>query len=244
MSTKEKPILFSAPMVRAILDGRKTQTRRVVKCETTINAAEHSGCMPILAKRGERLEDGSIGRKAVGFSCSINDGPSLDDCVKMFCPYGQVGDRLWVRETWATYYRETTKPDFREADDVVFRADYEGLHPDVYGCWRPSIHMPRWACRIELEITGVRVERLQDISPDDAIAEGLTAISKDGGRTTKYGIPDSDGYPGTDNTGWPWEHWRFSPVDAFQHLWESINGAGSWDANPWVWVIEFKRVKP
>lgn len=102
--------------------------------------------------------------------------------------------------------------------------------------------MPRWASRITLEVTGIRVERLQDISEEDAIAEGLSGITKDG-KLIKYGIPDQDGLPGTDNTGWPWRDWQKDPRDAYRRLWESINGRGSWDANPWVWVVEFKRVE-
>jgi len=104
--------------------------------------------------------------------------------------------------------------------------------------------MPRWASRITLEITAVRVERLHDISEADAVAEGLACITKDGDRTRKYGIPDADGMPGTDDHGWPWNEWRSDPREAYRKLWESINGPGSWDLNPWVWVIEFKRVTP
>jgi len=101
--------------------------------------------------------------------------------------------------------------------------------------------MPRWASRISLEITGIRVERLQDISEEDAIDEGLKAITKDG-KLIKYGIPDRDGYPGADDFGWNWGDWDKSPVLAYKRLWQSINGKGSWDLNPFVWVIEFKRI--
>ena len=210
---KERPILFSAPMVRAILAGTKTQTRRVVKPQP--------GCDP--------RDDGHIdmGR----------------------CPYGQPGDGLWVKETFAivprTAYRrsegvqQTLRPD-DDHDAAIYRAGWDRSNGGFR--WRPSIHMPRWASRITLEITGVRVERLQDISPSDAIAEGLKGLSKDGGQITKYGIPDSDGLPGTDDAGWPWHAWRISPVDSYRRLWSQINGPRSWDANPFVWVVEFKRV--
>ena len=107
-----------------------------------------------------------------------------------------------------------------------------------------QIHMPRWASRITLEVTGIRVERLQEISELDAITEGLTALTKDGGRTIKHGIPDRDGLPGNDNYGWHWSEWEKDSRVAYRKLWESINGPGSWDANPWVWVIEFRRINP
>lgn len=185
---KERPILFSAEMVRAILDGRKTQTRRTVK----LNQA---------------------GRVQRGKQQWHIDDPN----AALACPYGQPGDRLWVRETWApgatqTMYRAGCSPDY--------------LPPD--GKWRPSIHIPRWASRITLEITGVRVERLQDISEDDARDEGI----EDGGCL---------------NCGEREPCECSSPVpdarDSFAHLWQSINGPDSWDVNPWVWVVEFRRAK-
>jgi len=185
---KERPILFSGPMVRAILEGRKTQTRRVVKPQP--------GCDP---RDDEHLD---MGR----------------------CPYGQPGDRLWVREAWHTderdlEYARAKHEDAMSDSPIYYRADPEN---DNAGCtWRPSIHMPRWASRITLEITRVRVERLQEISEKDAIAEGADP----------YLHPVHPGREGLRH------------VDGFRSLWESINGPGSWDANPWVWVIEFKRVE-
>jgi len=146
-------------------------------------------------------------------------------------PYGKPGDRLWVRETWA--------PDF-EPYEFIYRAD-DGMFASR---WRPSIHMPRWASRITLEVESVRVERLQDISEEDAIAEGIQANSKDGGITVKYGISDRDGWPGNDDHGWHWHEWCKTPREAYLKLWEKINGPGSVQANPWVWVVTFKRIKP
>lgn len=215
---RERPILFSGSMVRALLAGTKTQTRRVVKL-----------------------------RGYPGADVVVHDGkvwkPSRVDYAGFVeCPYGRPGDRLWVRETWrhieggAIYDSAGGMMDAFE-DETIYRAD----RPTYPGPWKPSIFMPRWASRITLEIESVRVERLQDISGEDAMAEGLKAITKDG-RLTKYGIPDSDGLPGTDNTGWPWNEWRISPVDAYCVLWEIINGHGSWAANPWVWVVGFRRV--
>ena len=103
--------------------------------------------------------------------------------------------------------------------------------------------MPRKASRIDLEITEIRVQRLNDISEDDAKAEGLNGLTRDG-KLVKCGIPDSDGLPGTDNTGWPWDEWEIDARKAYKRLWEKINGPRSWDENPWVWVINFRRVRP
>lgn len=198
---KERPIIFSSPMVRAILDGRKTQTRRVIK---------------------EKLMRG--------------EGAHVNNC-----PYGKPGDRLWVRETWSKAKSPMSSEVFYRADGEPKGKQYPLSFVERESRWRPSIHMPRWASRILLEVTNVRVERLHDISEEDAIAEGLKAITKDG-KTIKYGIPDRDGYPGNDDTGWDWCDWNVSPVSAYKMLWESINGQGSWDLNPFCWVIEFKVI--
>lgn len=195
---KEKPILFSDPMVRAILDGTKMQTRRVAK------PVKH----PDL---GNLYEPGAL---------VLEREPQ--HVIDRSCPYGQPGDRLWVREAFAHVLDDKFGP---VPDSIVYRAD-EGNSDWPHG-WRPSIHMPRLASRILLEITGVRVERLQEISEADAIAEGII----DGGKYW-YGNP---GKPA---------HKIAGPVNAYRDLWESINGPGAWAANPWVWVIEFKRVTP
>lgn len=185
---KERPILFSGPMVRALLAGTKTQTRRVVKPQPA----------------GEWAVPG-----------------------KTACPYGQPDDRLWVRETWmdlqGTGVQLASKSRYAYGADTI-AGSWDDECRIAYGLkWKPSIHMPRAACRITLEITGVRVERLQDISADDARAEGC---------------PDKP-VPGAEQAS----------VDAFARqwygdLWEQINGPGSWDANPWVWVVEFRVMKP
>jgi hypothetical protein len=209
----EKPILFSGPMVKAILDGRKTMTRRVLKPQ------------PIWSDGG-----------------SINDGGGQMDYIEphwarepklAYAP----GDLLWVRETWAEACEldENDKP----ATDMrtYYRADGEPfsryLDPDTDEWregikWRPSIFMPRWASRISLRVTAVKVERLQDISEDDAKAEGIFQ--------TKAGswsaVEDYSPLAGT------------SPVGGFYCLWTAINGEGAWDANPWVMAVSFERVKP
>ncbi|TQK10218.1 hypothetical protein [Herbaspirillum sp. SJZ107] len=190
---KERPILFTGPMVRAILDGSKTQTRRIAK--------EFAG------------------------------RDDLDAILKRFpnqngCPHGQPGDRLWVRETFGHPWHHAQPDYFYRATDAAVET-----HPD-FGRWTPSIHMPRRASRILLEITGVRVERLQDISEADAWAEGIEAF--DGA------LEDMAIFEMARRTGRPFE----DAATTYAALWESINGAGSWDANPWVWVIEFKRVAP
>lgn len=199
---KERPILFNADMVRALLDGRKTQTRRVVK-----------------PKRGWPIDFvGGVGMEndptCWGFENGDGEWWSLkgdERCSQIPCPYGQPGDRLWVREAFAyglctestLAYRATHKPSDLE----------EGWYEPIK--WKPSIHMPRWASRITLEIVSVRVERLCSISNEDAISEGIGA---------------------------PLDM-RYAALDGFKPLWVSINGADSWDANPWVWVVEFKCVE-
>lgn len=165
------------------------------------------------------------------------DGKTVDKTCDQKCPYGQPGDRLWVKETYACV-TDGLK------DGICYRVDGEEQIDREFGeRWQSSRFMPRRYSRILLEITDVRVERLQEISEADAKAEGLACLSKDGGRTYKYGIPDHDGLPGTDDTGWPWNSWDKDPSFAFRSLWIDINGIGSWDANPWVWVVCFKRVK-
>jgi len=185
----ERPIIFNGAMVRAILDGTKTQTRRVVKpCKD---------------------KNMGISLTACELAGEINQG----DFTNSF--YGQVGDRLWVRETFQRaggntgYWYAATDS---KADD--------GNSPVSH--WKPSIHMPREASRITLEITGVRVERLQDISEEDAKAEGCVV------RDIIY----SDEPPSS-----------CLYKEQFRLICESINGTGSWEANPWVWVVEFKRVE-
>lgn len=232
---KERPILFSGPMVRALLSGKKTQTRRIVKPQP------HAGvndCEP----------HGVTWRWAMAGSHGRSDYPHGE--LGFFpCPYGQPGDRLWVKETfhydnvdYVSKYKSEPwlgLPDAGNAE-TYYRASEKA--PEIFPRWRPSIFMPRWASRIQLEITAVRVERLNEISLTDAEAEGLAKLTKDSGRTWKYGIPDRDGLPGNDDDGWHWSRWRQSPVDAYEALWESINGAGSWAQNPWVWVVEFKKI--
>jgi hypothetical protein len=221
---KEGPILFSAPMVRALLDDSKTQTRRVLKQAI-----------------GPSLSVGIEDEPGVAeLSWLWGDGPGHDvheTIKKVRCPYGVPGDRLWVRENgWER--PERTPKMMREGADTwaPYYFDADGLSAADsadFKEWgfkrRPSIHMPRAFSRIDLEVTGVRVERLQDISRDDAQAEGC----------------DHDD---------ACDHVRLSCAEigclgpdyrvGYRNLWEQINGAGSWAANPYVWVVEFRRVRP
>lgn len=221
---KERPILFSGPMVRAILDGKKSQTRRVVKHQEVIDAAE-SFCDFLVTKKAERLGPTEIGPRQVGHICKINDGFGIDEAIKVFCPYGQPGDRLWVKETTVKVEDHGYQgPVYAESEDGRSVIEY-GLSPSPDDMTevepheiklRPSLFMTRAMSRILLEITAVRVEQLQDISDEDALAEGV--------------YPTATGlYPG-------------SPRAAFRQLWWRINGAGSWAANPWVWAVEFRRI--
>lgn len=200
--TQERPILFSAPMVRAILDGNKTQTRRVVKPQPIWIAAPY-----------------------VPFKTSDVDPKGI---IK--CPYGQPGDRLWIRETWGTRYKYPFPPSQLSKETPLF---YKADIPAPYvQRWTPSIHMPRWASRIDLYVKNIRIERLQDISEYDAQAEGILCCTKDG-ELYKYGLES-----------WPWEEWHYTAKDAFHHLWNLINGKDSWDENPWLWAVDFERIRP
>lgn len=204
---KERPMLFNDAMVRAILNGTKTQTRRVVE-----------------RKNGQYIPPSPS-----------TDIPGWRQLLRS-CPFGQPRDRLWVRECFAivprTAYRgcEGVQQVLRPNDDhdaAVFRADWERSAPRP---WRPSIHMPRWACRLVLEIVSVRVERLQDISEEDSRAEGASWV--DGGE-------EAGGWThtGGDETDF------LTAKESFRSLWSSVYGEESWNANPWVWVVEFRKVE-
>lgn len=215
MTTKERPIIFSDEMVRAILDGRKTQTRRVVKPHADWGDHPHGIDLP-----------------------AQMDAFAAPDWRHTHCPYGKPGDRLWGREAHAVVPATAYAASHDDGVPLPHRVSPDGHMWAVYrqgwtrcapGRWRPSIHMPRWASRILLEVTDVRVERVQDLSEQDAQAEGVVPADEpldvdDAGIVT----------------------WAPSHREAFAHLWDSINakrGYG-WASNPWVWVVGFKRVTP
>ncbi|ENI5448028.1 hypothetical protein ABZG18_004903 [Citrobacter freundii] len=198
----ERGMIFNSEMVRAILDGRKTQTRRIIKL-----SHERGMLNPVIKGRNGEI---------TSVSCRL---------APLLCPFGQPEDRIWVRETWAE--AGASAPDLK-----LYRANYPDHVPSHYENvppvdeirWKPSIHMPRWASRILLGITDVRVERLNAISQADAIAEGappshpsIDCVSQE------YGFPDF-------SRSW------------FGQTWQHIYGEESWQANPWVWVIEFKHI--
>jgi hypothetical protein len=220
---KERPILFSAPMVRAILEGRKTVTRRALN-ERVLKSI---GYGVQLGECHELPSEGPLHPNSIGY---YND----------FCPYGQPGERLWVRETWmdlrGTGVEHRLDPD-GPLQRYAYRADSPpGSHSDEarkdFGLkWKPSIHMPRAACRILLEITDVRIERLQDISEEQALAEGVRPYPDHAEFGEWYHVEGVETYSA-------------EPSKSFELLWSSINGTESWNANPWVWVVELKQVTP
>lgn len=236
---KEKPILFSGPFVRAVLRDvdPKTQTRRLV----VARGVDDIGKWNFL-----RMQDGypdGVPRAV------FEDG---DEPIGIRCPYGAPGDRLWVREAHAPMCRSRDTRVAYRADMIVQNRTprrpppgwtTEDLCPwpvdNTKGRgyavtrWTPSIHMPRALSRVDLEVTRVRVQRLQDITEEDARAEGLCQ------RLTREGTF----YHHEEST--PSGRWWIDPVDAFRHLWDAINGErASWQSNPWVWVVSFKRVRP
>ncbi|EOX9507704.1 TPA: hypothetical protein ACXI22_004734 [Citrobacter amalonaticus] len=222
----ERGMIFNGEMVRAILDGRKTQTRRVVK---GVEGADSF------------TPEWDINGEQIFVVCGEKDHTQMNPVLgAISCPFGAVGDRIWVRETfqgplvseelfeeYRAYPEKFETPQYCEyAADGGAKPEYCDLDDNIRHGWRPSIHMPRWASRITLEITDVRVERLNDISQEDALAEGMELT----GWKPTYSDPDSGGEVCT-------------PYDNFAELWQSIYSAGSWLSNPWVWVIEFRRIE-
>ncbi|ENX5203908.1 hypothetical protein ACSAZQ_004482 [Salmonella enterica] len=208
----ERGMIFNGEMVRAILEGRKTQTRRVL--------ATYQDAVKF-------CPEWDVNGKQIFIVLGEKDHTGMNPVITAIpCPFGQPGDRVWVRETFRVHSRAT------DVATLVYRASVrnswtEQTHrvpiavcdkPATPEKWTPSIHMPRWASRILLEITDVRVERLRDLSEEDAKSEGITP-------------PAGGVLPG-------WEY-RIN----FRDLWMDIYGTDSWEANPWVWVIEFKRVE-
>ena len=212
IATKERPILFSGPMVKAILEGKKTQTRRVVKPQYSTPRVPPQHMEPWLIDGEQQYnEDGDKLPMWAGFH------PDYSGEAKWFtCPYGGPGWRLWVRETWMAEHFPSTPGEVYyhyRADDTAAARGWTAAQ-----MWKPSIHMPRRASRLLLEVVDVRVERVQDISEADAEAEGIEPKEPYNVVSARY---------------------------RFGQLWNSINGARGygWAANPWVWVVEFRRLE-
>lgn len=205
----ERPILFSGEMVRAILEGRKTQTRRILKPQPI---QVHD----IQDRRKQKKGDLFIGpdimptgdSNGLVIGVAENNGTTRwigQNFCEEYCPYGKTGDRLWVKETFRA---------IKNAKGKMQNVEYRATASIPDGPWKPSIFMPRWASRILLEITGIKVQRLGEMKDEDARAEGCCGVC-----SAAFGLP------------------------SFKYIWESINGKGSWENNPWVWVIQFKRLK-
>lgn len=207
-----KPILFSTEMVKAILEGRKTQTRRIIKPQP---------------KEGIITTAFDFKKGFYASKIKIEENPDRFEITKLFKPKYQTGDILWVRETWQTAWNIIKK-----IWETIYKAD-DNLWFDDDGMmiWKPSIYMPKEAARIFLQVTNVRVERLKDISEEDAIAEGVEII-----HYAEPILPVFRKYNLKEKKG------TLNPILSFQTLWEKINGEDSWKANPWVWVYEFKQV--
>lgn len=240
IAVKERPILMSGPMVRAILDGRKTQTRRTLKFQANVSPdweVRTTGDYVVAHAKADKSDAGSYGGIA----------------RLSACPYGQPGDRLWVRETAAI--NDTCSPSKRYhfQAEITYQADgakrlvdadldhWRTTHENFAGKFSPSIHMPRWASRITLEITGVKVERLQDITRDDAFAEGVDRVDPyESNPELPPGMPACFRNYSREG-GW----FAADPIASYRTLWGQINGkTHPWKSNPWVWRIDFRRTTP
>ncbi|MFJ1424852.1 hypothetical protein ACILFS_00875 [Capnocytophaga canimorsus] len=211
-----KPILFSTEMVEAILEGRKTQTRRVIKKKYTNTDFQLRGNILV-----EIQNDIPVVRKNKNGTTTRHFRPYEERS-----PQYQTGDILWVRETWAEF-----------GNGFIYKADSFQEHEDVGVKWRPSIHMPKKAARIFLEVTNVRCERLQDISEEDAIAEGVRVIYDN---KFKHYCPEKSFNREELRNGTPITK---TAICSFWTLWKAIYGEQKWNENPFVWVYEFKIVE-
>lgn len=222
---KERPIIFNTTMVKAIIEGRKTQSRRLVKPQPKPFGGSAGGywwrCNYVqsMVRVEEELQN----------PCELYEG-FIDEVN----PFGKKGDRLWVRETFGMKIRNIGGTPH---ESYVYKAD----KPNAIACydcngvsypvrWKPSIHMPRSAARILLEITKIRIERINQISSQDAVQEGLRKLPASG----RYVVNQGDQYFGAASS---------NPCEVFKWLWESIYGSNSWDLNPWVWVVEFNVIQ-
>ncbi len=225
---KQHPILFSTPMVSALLSGQKTMTRRTRGLEKVNKNPDGYDFQSLIHEfRGRFI-----------FMPSDKIFPNANEIIEVKCPYGKPGDQLWVRESFCYVMRDHAHDLLegrKENNQYVFKTDFNEdwmkYAKEKYGYkWKPSIHMPRIASRILLEITDVRVERLQSITKQDSIAEGIEIL---------------DGHSNYKNylcgNGLDYSYVKEARI-SFQSLWEKINGTDSWHKNPWVWVVSFKRI--
>ncbi|WP_145570463.1 hypothetical protein [Yersinia bercovieri] len=227
---KERPILFNTEMVNAILSGRKTQTRRIMKVQPQVTE--------------QRLRELDAWQDGFSISQQVN-AAFQSGFIDVKYPQGQPGDQLWVRETWQgplvpynEAYEMFQNPEpYQKVENCVYRADggpcpeFTDADDDLRQGWRPSIHMPRWASRISLLITGIRVERLNDVCEESAKAEGAQQYDISRLTTDEINLLDAP----LKNPDTPY-------TNGFALLWESCYGSGSWAANPWVWVIDFEKI--
>jgi hypothetical protein len=218
VAVRERPILFSGEMVRAILDGRKTQTRRVMKRQPPAWVSD-------IIANGDRFVSAYSNRSAIKpFEYSAH------------CPYGQPGDRLWVRESWRRSFGTGS-------DEVFYAADVSDYDRAEKGPWKPSIHMPRAVSRLTIEITGVYVQRIQDLTEGDAEREGVEHPPE---RWPSFGMAGGTATEARAQDAWLAKYGRDWHRRKYRELWDSLNakrGYG-WDVNPWVWALMFRRVEP
>ncbi|KAA0117839.1 hypothetical protein CIW48_26910 [Methylobacterium sp. P1-11] len=209
----DRPILFSAPMVRALLEGRKTQTRRPLKEQPPLGSGKR--CVRVLRRPLDAPQEHAFEWRSLY-------NAYLGDAVVRFA----AGDRLWVKETWRATEEWDNRPP-REIQPSYVRYEADPCVAHSYGKLRPSLFMPRWASRLTLLVTDVRVERLQDISAADAEAEGIHGELSQSLGSKIWGVPHA-----------PVQGWE-DPVSAFRDLWNGINGPDAWAANPWICAVSF-----
>lgn len=222
----ERPLIFSDEMVRAIIDGRKTQTRRICRCQD----------IGVATPPDRRLK-GPIGSRAHALHGEWSES-ERQFWLETMCERGKIGNRFWIREAWG-YFGGEEYIYQREQSAVMYRAtwltdsrrpvSHSGVTPLGDRKWRTPVFMPRWASRLTIELTEIRIERVQDISDADAIAEGLYQRC-------------GDVYPAITEYSCGDDFWTTKPRIAFQRLWMRINGKASWDANPFVWPLSFKKL--
>lgn len=231
---KQTPMIMSGPMVRSLLADKKTETRRLNGLDEINKNPSYWELVDINIKEPERFLFASFRKKSDGSIWGVKS------------PYGARGDLIWIRENLSLY--ATIEPATGKKGLAAYYQAGGGdgqtwvwngrTDIDTVSC----IHMPKENSRFVLEIDSVEIQKLSDITSESACREGLSCITKDGGITVKWGIPDKDGHPGSDNYGWDWPEWHISPRHAYFKLWEKIHGQESLVKNPWVWVIRFNPV--